>query len=131
MYVEIYLEKTKGVAVASIISALTNILLNYIFIPKFGYLAAAYTTLVSYILLAVMHYIFLRLSIGHDKKFSLVYDFKFLFITSVLIILLGGLIIYLYEFPLLRLTILLTFIIVGYLNRTKVLHTYSQLRSKK
>ena len=131
MYVEIYLEKTKGVAVASIIAALTNILLNYIFIPKFGYLAAAYTTLISYILLAVMHYIFLRLSIGHDEKFSLVYDFKFLFITSFLIILLGGLIIYLYDFPLLRLMSLLTLIIVGYLNRTKVLHTYSQLRSKK
>ena len=33
-------------------AAVANLVLNWIYIPKFGYVAAAYTTLVSYILFA-------------------------------------------------------------------------------
>ena len=44
------------VALISIITALCNVILNYLFIPKFGYIAAAYTTLISYFISTVMHY---------------------------------------------------------------------------
>ena len=54
--IEYYYEKTKMVALISIITALCNVILNYLFIPKFGYIAAAYTTLISYFISTVMHY---------------------------------------------------------------------------
>ena len=57
---EFYYEKTKYAAGATIGSALLNVLLNYIFIPRFGYIAAGYTTLFSYIVLAILHYYFMR-----------------------------------------------------------------------
>ena len=50
-----YLTKnTKYVAFITAIAAIVNILLNFIFIPKFGMIAAAYSTLVSFIVLYIL-----------------------------------------------------------------------------
>lgn len=54
--VEYYHKKTKCIATTTCTIAVLNIILNYIFIHKFGYIAAAYTTLFSYILYFVFHY---------------------------------------------------------------------------
>ena len=53
--VEHYYKKTKGITVNTIIAATTNIILNYLFIPKYGYIAAAFTTLISYLVSFVLH----------------------------------------------------------------------------
>lgn len=55
--VEYYYEKTKCIAVATAGAATLNILLNYIFIPKIGYEVAAYTTLFTYFVYFIAHYI--------------------------------------------------------------------------
>ena len=55
--IEYYFQKTSLLAFASFLCATINIILNYIFIDMFGYFAAGYTTLVSYILLSFFHYI--------------------------------------------------------------------------
>lgn len=55
-----YYEKTKVIMIASVFGAILNVALNYIFIHKFGYIAAGYTTLVCFIIYASMHYIFMR-----------------------------------------------------------------------
>ena len=67
--VEYYHEKTKSIAVATMIAALVNIVLNYIFINKYGYVAAAYTTLFTYILYFIFHY-FLAKRIEGNYVFS-------------------------------------------------------------
>lgn len=46
--IEHYHKKTKIIAVNTIIAAAVNVVLNFMFIPYFGYVAAAYTTLASY-----------------------------------------------------------------------------------
>lgn len=53
----IYCKKTINITINTVIAAALNIVLNYIFVPKFGYIAAAYTTLISYIVLFILHYI--------------------------------------------------------------------------
>lgn len=53
--VEHYHKKTKGITINTLIAAIINIILNYIFIPKYGYVAAAYTTLASYLISFIMH----------------------------------------------------------------------------
>lgn len=58
--IEYYYKETKYVGMASVFAAVMNVVLNYIFIPKYGYVAAGYTTLVSYILYAMGHYVFMR-----------------------------------------------------------------------
>ena len=47
-------KKTLPVLVYFVIAAGINIILNFIFIPKYGYLAAAVTTLLSYLLLFIL-----------------------------------------------------------------------------
>lgn len=54
--IEMYFEETKKVMVASIAAALLNVVLNVLLIPVYGYIAAAFTTLICYIFFAVFHY---------------------------------------------------------------------------
>ena len=58
--VEFYFEKTSYVMFVSLIGAALNIALNYLFIPIYGYVAAAYTTVFCYALFAVGHYFLYR-----------------------------------------------------------------------
>lgn len=53
--VEQFHKKTFGMAVASMAAALSNYILNRIFIPEYGYIAAAYTTFVSFFILLFIH----------------------------------------------------------------------------
>ncbi len=55
--VEIYYEQSKAIAAGTCGAAIINIVLNYLLLPKFGYAVAAYTTLFSYLLLLILHYI--------------------------------------------------------------------------
>ncbi|MDE5889125.1 MAG: polysaccharide biosynthesis C-terminal domain-containing protein, partial [Bacilli bacterium] len=43
------------ITVNTLIAASINIILNIIYIPKYGYLAAAYTTLISYLIAFILH----------------------------------------------------------------------------
>lgn len=60
-YFSLYRKKTALISLISLIACAANIGLNYWLIPKFGYEAAAYTTLASYFLLFVLHYLNARL----------------------------------------------------------------------
>ena len=54
--IEYYHKKNKQIAVFSVITAIINIILNYVAINIWGYQAAAYTTIVSYMILCLLHY---------------------------------------------------------------------------
>ncbi len=55
-----YTKKTTYIMAGTIVAAIVNIILNYIFIHRFGFIAAAYTTLAAYTLFAALHYIISR-----------------------------------------------------------------------
>lgn len=52
----LYYKKTKHIMISTLVASILNVVLNYVFIKNFGYQAAAYTTLVSYIVLAFMQF---------------------------------------------------------------------------
>ena len=58
--IEQYEKKTYFISVGTIAAAVINIVLNLIFLPRYGYAAAAYTTLAGYVILMVLHLIFCR-----------------------------------------------------------------------
>ncbi|MBO6149157.1 MAG: polysaccharide biosynthesis C-terminal domain-containing protein, partial [Lachnospiraceae bacterium] len=71
--VEQYENKRGIVSVATIISAAFNFVANLIFIPLFGYQAAAYTTLMGFILLLLIHFVVSRkmgLVYMYDNRFT-------------------------------------------------------------
>ena len=57
---EFYFEKTFFIMAASVSGALLNIITNYIFIRRYGYYAAGYTTLFCYLVYAAGHYLMMN-----------------------------------------------------------------------
>nr|WP_330391620.1 oligosaccharide flippase family protein [Butyrivibrio sp. YAB3001] len=55
-----YYEKTRFIMAASVGGAILNVLLNFIFIRKYGYIAAGYTTLVCYMTYCMIHFLFMK-----------------------------------------------------------------------
>jgi O-antigen/teichoic acid export membrane protein len=54
---EFYFKRTGLISVASIFAAIINIILNLIFVPRYGYVAAAATTTISFFFLFIFHYL--------------------------------------------------------------------------
>ncbi len=82
-HIELHLKKTWFISVGTVIAAATNILLNYLFVKKYGFVAAAYTTLVCYLLLMILHHYIsrwvLKIHLYHDK-----FMYSALFVTTIL-----------------------------------------------
>ena len=55
---QMYYEDKRFMPIASMIAAVLNLILNYIFIRIYGYFAAGYTTLVCYIVYSIGHFYF-------------------------------------------------------------------------
>lgn len=53
--VEHFYKKTKNITLYTVIAAVSNLILNYLMIPQYGYIAAAYTTLCSYFIALFLH----------------------------------------------------------------------------
>ena len=64
--VEFYEKKTNYIALGTIASAVINIALNIIFIPKYGIIAAGYTTVFTYFLLFAFHYYMAKKITGYQ-----------------------------------------------------------------
>lgn len=76
--VEYFHKKNIQIAVFSIVTAVINIILNAIAIKIWGYQAAAYTTIISYFILCILHYFGMR-KVDKTKY----YDIKTLIILSL------------------------------------------------
>ena len=97
MRIELFYKKTGFATIATTIAAVTNIILNYIFIRMMGYLAAGYTTMVCYALLALFHYFNVR-----HKGFSNILNNKAFLFIALIVIVLTVLITFVYAIPFVR-----------------------------
>jgi O-antigen/teichoic acid export membrane protein len=70
-------KKTVGMAIGSISAAVLNYILNALFIPRFGYIAAAYTTVASYLWLYIIHVILVA-RLGYLRVYDLRYEIAIL-----------------------------------------------------
>ena len=83
--IAVYYKKTKYVMYPAIIAAVSNLVLNYIFINLYGYMAAAYTTLFSYILFALFQGIWARkICKEHEIKTGTIYNDKFMIMLAII-----------------------------------------------
>lgn len=70
--IEFYEKKQILIAFGTGFAALLNIGLNHLFVPKYGYVAAAYTTMAGYLALCILHYCIVRIlkkNFYYDNKF--------------------------------------------------------------
>lgn len=99
--IEKFEKKTAYISTGTLAAAGLNVVLNLIFIPVFGYIAAAYTTLAGFFALVFFHYIICK-----KQKLTAMYDNVFIFVTVVLMILTGVLCQILYENMLIRYSVI-------------------------
>lgn len=66
LQVEIYEKRLKTVSFATAVAAIVNLGLNFLLIPKYGYVVAGYTTLIGYLVSLFLHYNTVR-SMGYSK----------------------------------------------------------------
>lgn len=125
--IEQYAKKTWCIATGTVIAALLNIGLNIALIPKYGYKAAAYTTLTGYFVLFLIHYIFVRV-LGYKH----VYDDKFVFLTIVIALIVQIPTLILYDHAAIRYTVfvieLFIVSIIAYVKRKKIIEVLKQTR---
>lgn len=87
--VEFYYGATKYVMYASIVGAGLNLILNAVFIPIFGFIAAAYTTLVCYFVFMIMHYLFSKKVLNNQNISDPVYNNRTVFLLTGIITAVG------------------------------------------
>lgn len=126
---EYYYDANKFSMVASLTSAIINIVTNYIFINLFGYLAAGFTTLFCNIIMAIGHYIYARYVMekrGLEDFFpiSQVIFITLLTISFVIIMCL------LYKFIIVRYIIVAICVIIVFLFRERFFELYKMIREK-
>ncbi|MDY6291073.1 MAG: oligosaccharide flippase family protein [Succiniclasticum sp.] len=131
MYIEVYYEKAHFVAIASIIAAIINVMLNYVFLNLYGYISAAYTTMFSYMVMAFIHYLFFSLIQKNKPELSLVYDVKFLFMLSVFLLIAGGILIEIYPLSLIRWCIIFILLGMVILKRHKIESMLKVLKTRE
>lgn len=108
--IEFYYEKTGYVMIASVVSSVINIILNFIFIPKYGFVAAGYTTLFSYFIYAGIHFVLMKY-IVKLKEIEQPYRGGLMWLIALIYIILAIGISFLYELFLIRYVILIIIVI--------------------
>ncbi|WP_077611299.1 lipopolysaccharide biosynthesis protein [Clostridium sp. Marseille-P2415] len=115
MRLELYLKKTKIVMIATCSVAVLNLVLNYIFIPQFGFVAAGYTTLVCYALLAFFHYCSIKLlGYGH------VYNNKRILCLSCLVSLITVIVSGIYSYMIIRYILIAVLGVIMIIKRKEI-----------
>lgn len=118
--IEFYFNKNKFAMKISFVGAMVNIGLNLVLIPVFGYVAAAYTTLISYIIYAVGHALYVQ-RIVREKKLEDVFDGKLLTCLGIGSIVLSVFISFFYQMTWIRYGIIIALIILVFIKRKDVL----------
>ena len=104
--VEYYYERSDFLSLASVIGGIANIVLNYVFIKKVGYLAAGYTTLFCYVFYVILHYEFSKRLLDKSGDDAKPYDIRVIVLISLVFVSLSGIAMAFYEIPWIRLSIL-------------------------
>lgn len=125
---ELYFEKTRWTMYASLVGAILNLVLNYLFIPKYGYIAAAYTTLFCYIVYSVMHYCMMVRTCNLYLEGNRPYDLRILLIVTLCFLIAGFLIMSIYEYAVIRYIFFFLLVIIAFVNRKKIVKVFQYFR---
>ncbi len=127
--IEIYHKKTIIIAISSVTAAVLNYFLNAFAIPRFGYVSAAYTTLISYLLLMVMHFLAYRYVLK-EKVYADWHMFGYMFATIAAG--LGLSLLYSDDLGMILLryaVALLAFSVFAFINRSDIITLYAYVKT--
>ena len=126
-----YYEKTHFVTAVSVLGAILNIVLNYIFIQIFGYIAAGYTTLVCYMVYCFGHYMLMRKIVNDKCNGVQPYSIKIYLTITVSFMALGFLLLMTYDYQIIRYGIIAIAVILIILYRKRIIETVTKMMKLK
>lgn len=129
--VEIYYEKNTKVMVASVTAAAANIILNALLIPIWGFVAAGYTTLISYIILCIMHFCFTRQVCREKANGAEIFDLKLIVILSAAVLCFIAFFTFLYDHIVLRYAVIMMMFVSCFVFRKKAILLFKEMKSAK
>lgn len=118
-YVEMYYNNNFLIMIASVIAALINIVLNAIFIPLYGFVAAGYTTLISYMIFCFIHCIMYRRVCKKNNQAEL-YDMRFILLCSFIALIITICMSTIYKYWLVRYIILLIVVLIIIVKKNSI-----------
>ena len=127
---QFYYEKTKFLALSSLLAAVINVVLNYIFIKQFGYVAAGYTTLICYILYSLGHYLVSRKVLKEFLGGRELYDKRMILAVSVAIVLFAIGCNYVFDLWYIRYGLLASACVIAYAKRIEIIGLLQGVRRK-
>lgn len=113
--VEFFEKKTTYIAIGTIASAIINIVLNIIFIPMYGYIAAGYTTVVAYFFLFLFHYFLAKKIIGKQ-----LFDTKMIISVTTVVVALSFVMFFLTDYIILRYLMVVLLLAILYFSVQKI-----------
>lgn len=128
--IEFFFEENKFITTASMIGAIANIILNYIFMQIFGYFAAGYTTLFCYILFSLSHYAFMRKVCKKHIDGDQVYDAKAICLLSVALVLAAFGMMAIYDYPTIRYLLIVIVLAVCVIKRRQIIEKYKMIKER-
>lgn len=126
--VELYYEKKKCMVMASVAAAALNIILNWYFIKLYGYKAAGYTTLICYMFLCILHFIFYKKICREQNDGNDFFDIRTILLISTVMLMMGFFMMFIYEYFLLRYALLTVFLVVLLKNKNKMIQVIKQMK---
>ena len=127
---EYYYEAKRNILTASLLGGTLNIVLNYIFIYLFGYLAAGYTTLVCFAFLAVAHFWSAHRILQQKEAGETVFQLKPLLLISIVFLFAQFACMSTYQLPFLRYMLLGIGMAVMLSKREPLLARLKTIRAK-
>lgn len=128
--IEMYYEKSMYITIGTVTAASINIILNYFCIKKFGYEAAAYTTLFSYAFLSFFHFIMMKKTLKENKVNHTIFNLKLLIVLSTFILTFSLLIKVLYNYLIIRYSLLIVIMILLIMQRKRIIQLIMKLKKE-
>lgn len=127
---QFYYKKTNWVALGSCGGAVLNIVLNAIFIPVFGYVAAGYTTLICYVIFGILHYVFMVKVCKENLDGYRVYDWRVIFGIGFALVLLASIMFALYQNTVVRYVTLALLLCALFVNKGRIINVIRTVKEE-
>lgn len=129
--IEYYFEETKFVMLASLTGAIANIVLNYLFIQRYGFMAAGYTTVACYMIYALCHCIFMGIVLRKHKVDHSIYNLRLIWMIALGAVIFAIAIIGIYDFIIIRMLIVALIVSVLFIKRSQIKAMYMNVRKNR
>lgn len=118
-----YYKKPKYVMIGSVVATVLNVILNYIFIKQFGYIAAGYTTIACYFVQAVIDYIAMKHVVGES-----IYDMKIITGMSIMLMVISIFSSLTYDYVIIRYAAVVLLLLAVFINYKKIISLFKGLK---